>query len=125
MPASSIGALNAWGVYLIASAALVGVMSPQLMGLTGDSREGADWRVADGIRATIDALRPGTTIVLYFGTLASMDQVRLGGKSIAITWGNTTVGLESKWNLPNATLAPSHVYRLRLVGNDVQVTPVG
>ena len=125
MPASSIGALNAWGAYLIASAALVGVMEPQLVGLTGDSREGVDWRLADGVRAAIDALRPGTTIILYFGAMASPDPVQLHGKSISIATGNGTIGLASKWSLPNITLAPSHAYRLRLEGNEVQVTLVG
>jgi len=125
MPASSIGALNAWGAYLIASAALVGVMAPQLVGLARDSREGADWRIADGVRAAIDALRPGTTIILYLGTLSSIDQVHLEGNSISIASGNGTVALATEWSLSNITLAPSHSYRLSLEGNEVQATQVG
>jgi hypothetical protein len=125
MPASSLAALNSWGVYLIASAALVGALTPQLLGVMEDSREGADWRIADGIRVALDALRPGIALTLSYGTWSSSDTVHLGGREVSIAYGNGTITLPTVWNLPNVTLTPSVSYRAWLSGATVQVTQAG
>jgi hypothetical protein len=125
MPASSLGALNSWGVYLIASVALVGALTPQLMGVVGDSKEGADWRNADGIHVALDALRPGIVLTLSYGTWSTDDIVHLGGRDVSITYGNGMITFPTVWNLPNVTLTPSMSYCVWLAGTDVQVTQAG
>ncbi len=125
MPAASVGATNSWGIYLIASAVLVGIMTPQLMGVAGDSREGADWRCADGVRAALDALRPGVTIVMACESWPGGDPIKLGGTQVSAAYGSGTIVFPSRWRLPNVTLVPSATYRAWLDGAQVQVTPIG
>ena len=125
MPASTIGAMNSWGVYLIASVALIGVLSPQLVGVTRDSREGADWRNADGIRAVLDALRPGMVITFSFGAWSTSDEVYIGGNLVSVSYGNGTISLPTTWSLPDVVLSPSVSYRAWLDGDEVQVTRAG
>lgn len=117
--------MNSWGVYLLAAAALVGVLAPQLVGVATLSREAADWRCADGVRAAIDTLRPGMSVVLSFGAWPTDDPVRLGGRAVSIDYGNGTVTFPVQWQVPTLTLSPSASYRAWLAGGEVQVTPVG
>ena len=91
MPASSAGVMNAWGVYLIASAALVGALSPQLSGTAEDSREGCDYRVADGMRSVVDSLRPGMAVTISFSDWSTGDPAHLSGHEIRFASGNWTV----------------------------------
>ncbi len=125
MPASSIDAINSWGIYLIASAVLVSALLPPLLGAARDSRKGADWRVADGIQHQLDALRPGITLSLSYGSWPSADSVQLDGKEISMDYGNGTVSLPSLWNLPITTLKPSVVYRVWLEGDNVRLNTIG
>ncbi len=125
MPASSIDAINSWGIYLIASAVLVSALLPPLLGAAGDSRKGADWRVADGIQHALDSLRPGITLSLSYGSWPLADTVQLDGREISIDYGNGTIRLPSLWNLPFTTLAPSGVYRVWLEGDNVRVSAIG
>ena len=123
MPATSIGALNAWGVYLIASAALIGSLVPQLARTAQDSREGSDYRVADGIRSVLDSLHPGTVVTFSFGSTG--DSARLVGREIILFYGNGTVTLQTRYELPNITLTPEVSYRVWLGGNQVGVSEAG
>ena len=125
MPASSTSALNAWGVYLVASVALVGLLAPALTGLAADSREASDLRVADGIRSVINSLQPGTSIELSYGTWSTSDHFQLDGKQISVGYGRGTIILPVKWGLPNVTLVPDVLYHAWLVGNEVEVAAVG
>lgn len=125
MPASSVGALNAWGVYLIASAALILVLSPMLTGAARDSREGADWRTADGVRAVLDSLRPGITLDMSFGVSSSADPLRLRGHLISCDYGGGTISLPTRWALPDVTLSPLVNYAVRVSGGEVLVVRSG
>lgn len=125
MPASSVSALNSWGVYLVASAALILVLSPQLTGAARGSREGADWRYADGVKNVLDALRPGISVGLSYGASSSGDPLHLEGHRISCAYGSGTISLPTRWALPNATLSPSVNYLVWLSGGEVQVAQVG
>lgn len=125
MPASSVGALNGWGLYLIASAALIAALAPQLAGTTQDSREGSDYRIADGIQSILDSLHPGTVVTFSFGGLPSGDQARLEGHEVILTYGKGAFALRTLFDLPNVTLAPDVSYQAWLEGNEVGVRESG
>lgn len=112
-------------MYLIASAALIGVLMPQLVGATQDSREGSDYRFADGIRSVLDSLRPGTVVTFSFGSGSMGDSARLDGNEIIFTYGNGTVSLQTQYDLPNVTLVPGVSYQVWLKGNQVGVSEAG
>ncbi len=125
MPASSIDAINSWGIYIVAAAVLVSVLFSPLLGAARDSRKAADWRVADGLQRELDSLRPGITLSVSYGGWPSADAVQLDGKEISIDYGNGTIRLPVAWNLPAITLAPSVIYRVWLEGENVRVSASG
>ncbi|HYA55555.1 MAG TPA: hypothetical protein VED22_02035 [Nitrososphaerales archaeon] len=112
-------------MYLIASAALIAALVPQMAGTAQDSREGSDYRVADGIRSVLDSLRPGTVITFSFPSWATGDSARLSGNEVIFMYGNESVALQTRYNLPNSTLAPGVSYQVRLKGNMVSVSQAG
>ena len=112
-------------MYLLSAFALVLLLSPQLTGLVGDSRKGADWRTLDGVRAAVDALRPGVTLNLTYTSISPEDAVRLDGHSFMISYGNGTFSLPSRYVLPNLTLSSSAPHLLWLEGGRVVVTDLG
>jgi hypothetical protein len=112
-------------VYLIASAALIAVLSPQLVGAAQDSREASDYRVADGIRSVLDSLRPGTVITFSFGSWSAGDSARLQGREVILTYGNGTVALQTLYEVPSITILPDVSYQLWLKGNHVVVSVAG
>jgi len=125
LPASSIASLDTWGVYLIASAALIAALMPPLVGTVQYSREGSDYRIADGIRSVLDSLRPGTVTSFYFGSWSTGDSAHLDGHEVILTYGNGTVALQTRYNLPNVTLSPDVHYQVWLKGNQVDVSGAG
>ena len=102
--------------------ALVLLFTPQLGGVARASRESADWRNVDGVRAAIDSLRPGMTALLAYGASGAPDEVNLGGHLVSCADGNGTISMPVPWALPNVTLSPSARYRLTLVLGVVTVT---
>ena len=111
-------------MYLIASAALIAALMPQLAGTAQDSREGTDYRVADGIRSVLDSLRPGTVVTLSFGSWTG-DSARLEGHEITLMDGSGAVALQTRYELPNVTLVPNVSYQVWLNGNGAEVTQAG
>jgi len=100
-------------------------LSPQLTAATQDSREGYDYRIADGIRSVIDSLRPGMLVAFSFGTWSISDSAQLAGHTISITGGNWKVIMSTRYSLPNVTLLPSAQYQVWLEGNSVRVSGPG
>lgn len=123
MPASSITAVGSWGGYLLASAVLVLLLSPELSQVASVSRASADWRSADGAREAIDSLRPGVVAPFTFGGEGS-DPLHLHGREISCAEGNGTITMAVKWALPNDTLSPGVEYRLSLAQGTVVVQSV-
>ncbi len=121
MTASSFGGLNAWGVYLFAAAVLVLLFTPQLAAVSRESREAADWRYLDGIRAVVDSLHPGVSVILSYGLAGISDSVRLSGQSVSCFDGNGTLSMPVAWRLPNVSLAAGAHYRLSLAQGVVEV----
>jgi len=117
--------MNSWGVYIVASLALVLVLAPLLTGTVRGSREGADWREADGVRAVLDGLRPGVSLNFSFGDALTSDKIQLHGKVISCNYGEGTISLSSKWSLPDFTLLPTVRYVAFLSGTQVRVSQAG
>jgi len=101
------------------------MLVPQLSGTFVDSREGADYRVANGIQSVLNLLSQGSSATLSFGEWPSSDIAHLAGHDVVFDYGNGTVVLSVLWALPNVTLSPGVVYRVWLVANNVTVTEVG
>lgn len=114
--------MNSWGTYLFAAGVLVLLFTPALGRVVTDSREGADLRNLDGLRAVIDALSPGTVAHFSYGVAQVSDSIRLGGRMVACSYGNGTLSEGVTWLLPGATLLPSVQYSLSLVQGAVTVT---
>ena len=125
MPASSVGVMNSWGIYLIASAALVAALTPQLIGASQDSREACDYRMADGIRSVLDSLRSGTVVTFSFSGWPTPDSAHLTGHAIVFTGANWTVTARTRYSLPNVTLSPGVNYQVWLQGSSVRVSEHG
>lgn len=98
------------------------LFTPALGRVVTDSREGADLRNLDGLRAVIDALRPGMVAHFSYGVAGVADSIRLGGRTVACSYGNGTLSEGVTWPLPDATLLPSTSYSLSLVQGAVRVT---
>jgi hypothetical protein len=105
----------------MAALAMILVLSPALTSAAKDSREGADWRILDGVRSVLDSLRPGFMAFLTFGVSGSSDSIHIGGHQISISYGSGSILLGSKWILANATLLPGVAYRVWLANGMAQV----
>jgi hypothetical protein len=125
MPSSSVSSLNSWGVYLLSAVALLLLLSPELTGAVGDSRESADWRNLDGVRAVVDSLHPGLVVNLTYGGGSTSDLVELRGAWLSCSYGNGTLAFPSRWPLPNVTLTAGAMYLVRLSAGRVQVAQTG
>jgi hypothetical protein len=125
VPASSVSSLNSWAVYLLSAVALLLLVSPQLTRAVGESRESSDWRNLDGVRAAVDALRPGIMVNLTYGSASTNDPVELKGLKLSCAYGNGTITFPSRWPLPGANLSASAHYLLWLSGGQVQVARTG
>ena len=115
--------LTSWGVYLIASASLVLLLSPQLSQVTVDARASADWRNLDGARSAMDAIRPGVTLPFSYGDAKVSDPLRLLGHEVYCSDGRGTLNASVRWALPDYTLVPGVRYVLSLSQGAVVVTP--
>jgi hypothetical protein len=120
MPASSVGAMNSWGVYLIASAALILILAPSLQKISSDARIASDWRSIDGVSRIIDSLKPGMTVHLKLGS-ESNDAIILRGNEISCHDGTGTILRNSRWPLPAFTLLPGAEYVITLGSTKVEV----
>ena len=120
MPASTVSAMNSWGVYLIASAALVLILAPSLQKISSDTRVASDWREIDSVRRIIDSLRPGMTVHLRLGSDAK-DTISLHGYEILCDDGAGMLLRNSRWLLPDYSLLPGVGYVLSLGTTRVEV----
>lgn len=125
MPASSFSALNSWGFYIIAAAALLLVLSPPLLGTAQDARAASDWRSADGVRAILDSLRPGVRVHFSYGGSRGWDNLTLGDRKVSVSYGGGTISLPTRWELTSETLVPAKGYVAFLQGGVAEVVPAG
>ncbi|MDA4126263.1 MAG: hypothetical protein OK452_03530 [Thaumarchaeota archaeon] len=125
MPASSVSSLNSWGLYLLATVALLALTSPMLASSSRSARAGADSRNIDGVRAVFDGLRPGMRVTFAFGEATGSDSIRIEGHSISCTSADGTIAMPSKWELPNMNLLPSVAYSVQVEGGSVKVVGPG
>jgi hypothetical protein len=121
MPASSIGSIDSWGVYLAAAGALLLVLSPSLTSAATDSREGVDYRTLDGVRAILNALGPGEVTRFSFGSDPAGDPIRLLGEQLSCSYGRGTIIMSSALQLPTITLYPLVSYLAYINGSHVTV----
>ncbi|MDG6985188.1 MAG: hypothetical protein JRM73_00380 [Nitrososphaerota archaeon] len=125
MPASSVSALDSWGVYLVAAAALVLMLSPSLAATAKASREGADLRYLEGVRAVLASLRPGVGVEFSFGGWPPSDPITMDGNALTCSYGGGALELNSSRALPGMTLYPGVLYLAQLSSGAVEVTRVG
>lgn len=125
MPASSVSSLTSWGLYLLATVALLAIVSPMLSGSVQSARVGADSRNLDGVRAVLDGLRPGMSMTFSFGEGTGSDPIRLEGHQISCTSAVLKMIVPSRWGLPNMILLPSVAYHVQLEGVYVKVVGPG
>ena len=100
-------------------------LTPQLIRATQDSREGCDYRLADGIRSVLDSLHPGTVVTFSFTGWSTGDSAHLTGHAVSFEAGNWTVVMQTRYALPNVTLAPGIEYQVWLEGDSVRVNEPG
>jgi hypothetical protein len=112
--------MNSWGVYLIASAALILILAPALQKITSDARIASDWREIDGVSRIIDSLRPGMTVHLKLGS-DTKDAIRLHGNEISCYDGTGVLVRNSRWLLPDYTFLPGIGYIISLGTTQVEV----
>ncbi|MDG6963726.1 MAG: hypothetical protein JRN27_03810 [Nitrososphaerota archaeon] len=125
MPASSIGAMSSWALYIAAAAALLLVLSPALMSTASGARAAADWRTADGVRAVLDSMLPGIRVRFSFGAAQGSDVITLSGRTVAVSYGSGTFSFRTRWELANATLDPAEGYLALFEGGVIEVVPGG
>ncbi|MDG6937042.1 MAG: hypothetical protein JRN56_03205 [Nitrososphaerota archaeon] len=123
-PASSIAAQGSWGAYLAAAAALLLVLTPVVSAAAAASREGADWRYADGVKAVFNSLSPGVSVRFSYGASPSADEIILAGDSVKIYDGHGFISFGTSHLLPAMPLQPTVSYTARLVGGQVEVSRV-
>ena len=124
MPASSIGVMNSWGVYLTASAFLILLLTPALYKTSNNARVASDWREVDGVTKVINTLRPGLSVQLNL-RMNSTDSVRLQGYLVSCDDGSGALTEKSIWFLPSYILVHGISYDLKLDGSRVEVTRTG
>ncbi len=122
MPASSVSALDSWGVYAVSALALTLVLAPSLSSLLTDSRESADLRNVEGVAALIDNLRPGMKLNFSFAGGVG-DAISLGGTTITCAGADHSIALETAWPLQAVVLRPSSRYAFSIDGGMVEATP--
>ena len=120
MPASSVSAMNSWGIYLVASAALILILAPSLQKISSDARIASDWREIDGASRIINSLSPGMTVHLKLGS-DTKDAIRLHGYEISCDDGTGKLLRNSRWPLPDYALLSGVGYMISLGANGVEV----
>ena len=124
MPATSISALNSWGIYMVAAFVLLLVLSPQLPSVSSDSGEGVDMRNLGGVSQVLSELRPGVSVRFAFGAPGS-GPILIGGHQLTCSYGAGAIRDQTATNLPNETLYPSVSYLAYLSGGEVEVVQAG
>ena len=120
-----MSAIDSWGVYIVAAAALLLMLSPLLVATARDSREGADARYLDGVRVVLASLQPGEGVRFSFGGWPSSDPIRLDGHALTCSYGYGNLELTVSRALPDLTLYPGVLYFAYLDGGAVGVYRVG
>ncbi len=109
---------------MVAAAVLLLVLTPAVSTAARLSREGADWRYADGVAAVFDSLRPGVEVRFSYGASPSADPLVLAGTTVTVYDGQGSIALTTRYPVPTMTLAPTVSYTAKLVGGAVEVTRV-
>lgn len=111
-------------MYLIAAAVLLLIFTPEISAAALASREGADWRYADGVRAVLDSLNPGVKITFSYASSPSADELVLAGDSVSVNDGQGVLTFRTAYPVPGMTLMPTLSYVAQLIGGRVEVTEV-
>ncbi len=121
MPASSVSSSVSWGVYLVASLALVTALTPAIRGVSQFSQEAALGTVVQGVASVVNGLEPGMAASLVLQIPAANASVRLEGHTVVGTLGGIRISQPSSWALPNTTLSYGVVYTLTIEEGRVEV----
>ena len=100
------------------------MLAPSLQGVWRYAEQYSASALADGVASSVNSLRPGLTVVLVAPRAFQQGRVEFAGGSIVVVSGPVVAVRDSRWPLPNVTLAEGVAYMLTLVGGEVEVGPV-
>jgi hypothetical protein len=122
MPVSSISGTLSTSVYFVSMFLLLGVLIPPVKAAFHDADLAAATHLAEGISEQIDALSPGMTTVLKFGSFPGVaTSVALSGTNVSATVDGVSASERVVWQLPSLVLSADRGYVVALNGGVVGV----
>ena len=122
MPATSVTSQVSQAVYFASLFGLAVLLSRPVYLVYSGAQERSAQAVAFGLRSEIDAMSPGSSIVVVLqGYPGIRLAVSLEGTTVAASFGGTSADSPVKYSLPHATLVAGEAYNLTLEGGRIQV----
>jgi hypothetical protein len=120
MPVSSITGSLSTAIYFASLLLLLGVLIPPVRASFHDADLAAATHLDQGIAEQIDALSPGMTTVLKFGSFPGVaTSVVLSGKNVTVTVDGVSASEVVAWALPSLTLSTDTGYVVTLAAGEV------
>jgi hypothetical protein len=122
MPVSSVSGTLSTSVYFISMFLLLGILVPPVRTAFHDADFAAATHLAEGISGQIDALSPGMTTVLKFGSFPGVStSVALSGTEVVATVDGVSASESVVWQqLPSLVLSADYDYEVTLNGGVVR-----
>ncbi len=121
MPVSSLSGALSTSVYFASMLLLLGILIPPVRTAYGDADLAAAKHLAESIAGQIDALSPGMTTVLRFGSFPGVDiSVALSGRSVTATVDGSSAREDVIWTLPGSVLSSDRGYVVELEGGSLE-----
>ncbi|MDA4114326.1 MAG: hypothetical protein OK474_09790 [Thaumarchaeota archaeon] len=120
MPVSSVSGTLSTSVYFVSLFLLLGVLIPPVKTAFHDADLAAATHLAEGISEQIDALSPGMTTVLKFGSFPGVSaSVALSGTNVSASVDGVSASETVVWQLPSLVLSVDQGYAVALKGGVV------
>jgi len=120
MPVSGLSGVLSTSVYFASMLLLLGILIPPVRTAYGDADLAAARHLAESIAGQIDALSPGMTTVLKFGSFPGVvTSVALSGKSVTATVDGSSAVEPVIWTLPSSVLSADRGYVVELKGGSL------
>jgi hypothetical protein len=122
MPVSSVTGSISTAVYFASLFLLLGVLIPPVKTSFHDADLAAATHLAQSIGEEIDALSPGMTTVLKYGSFPGVaTSVVLSGNNVTATVDGVSASEEVAWALPSLTLSADTGYDVTVEGGAITV----
>jgi hypothetical protein len=117
MPVSSVSGTLSTSVYFVSLFLLLGVMIPSVKTAFHDADLVAATHLAEGVSEQIDALSPGMTTIIRFGSFPGVStSVTLSGTNVSASVDGVSASERVVWRLPSLVLSADHGYAVALDG---------